>query len=63
MSTSNTPLLSVSEAAEYLRISVFTLRTWVSQRKLSFIKLGSRVLFRREDLELFVASRVIKPGH
>jgi excisionase family DNA binding protein len=59
----NAPLLSVNQAAAYLGLSVFTLRTWVSQQKISFIKLGRRVLFRLEDLDLFVASHAVNPEH
>ena len=39
-STSVSDLLTVSEAAEYLRISAWTLRHWVSDKKIAFIKIG-----------------------
>jgi excisionase family DNA binding protein len=41
-------LLSVQEAADKLRISVFTLRTWVSQRRVQVVRIGRRV-FLTED--------------
>lgn len=44
-------LLSIQEAAERLGISVFTLRTWVSQRRVEFIKMGRRVLFHPDALD------------
>ena len=43
-------LLSVEEAAEYLRISPHTLRAWLGQGRIPYVKLGGRVLFRLEDL-------------
>ena len=51
-------LLNEFEAAEYLRLSVATLRTWRSTRSqnLRFIKLGSSVRYRISDLETFVDS-------
>jgi excisionase family DNA binding protein len=54
-------LLSVDEAADYLNLSGHTLRSWVHQKRLPFIKLGSRVLFRPEDLESFINSNAIQP--
>ena len=44
------PLLSVEEAATYLKIAVWTLRHWVSQRKVPFVRLGRLVRFRQADL-------------
>ncbi len=43
-----------------LRLRVSTIRAWVLQRRVSFIKLGGkRVFFRKADLEaLIVTSRV-----
>jgi excisionase family DNA binding protein len=61
MSISN-ELLCVDEAAEYLRISPHTLRAWVAQGKLPYVKLVGRVLFRMEDLKAFVNSSLIKPS-
>jgi excisionase family DNA binding protein len=44
-------LLSVKEAAEYLGISESTIYTWKSQKRIPYIKVGRRVLFRRESLD------------
>jgi excisionase family DNA binding protein len=49
-----TDLLNISEGAKELNISVHTLRAWIFQRRLSFVRLGRRILLRREDLEDFV---------
>lgn len=54
-----TDLLSVEEAAEYLRISRHTLRTWISNKKVTYVKLGRRTLFRREDLDKLIVDSVI----
>ena len=54
-------LLSVKEAAERLNISVFTLRGWISQRRVRFVKLGRRTMFLPADLEDLINGSVIEP--
>ena len=61
--SSGGPLLSVEEAAEHLRIAVWTLRHWVSDRKIPFVKLGSRVRFRQPDLDRFITQNLVKASH
>ena len=51
-------LLNVKEAAKALRLSVSTLRIWCFHRRIRFVKIGRRVLFRRADLEKLVADGV-----
>jgi excisionase family DNA binding protein len=52
--------LKAQEAAELLGISVWTLRHWVSARKITFVKKGRMVRFREEDLERFMNSGLVK---
>ena len=47
-------LLSVREAGKILGISHHTIRAWIYQRRLPVVRLGRRVLIRREDLEDFI---------
>jgi excisionase family DNA binding protein len=54
-------LLSVREAADRLNISVFTLRGWISQRRVRFVKLGRRTMFRPADLEDLINGSVVEP--
>ena len=53
-------LLSLEEAAKELRISIYTVRLWRAQNKIPIVKLGRRVLVRREDLEEFVNRSVVE---
>ena len=54
-------LLTVGEAAEYLRIRPSTLYHWVSDGKITFVKLnGHLVRFREKDLGEFVESQLQK---
>ena len=54
------PLLTVNEAAMYLKISAWTLRHWVSKHKIIFVKFNGNgsVRFRRRDLDRFIAQNV-----
>ena len=49
--------LSLREAAERLGVSPLTLRNWARyQRKVSYLRLGRRIVFRVSDLEAFERS-------
>jgi excisionase family DNA binding protein len=48
------PLLSVPEAAALLGIKTWTMRQWISQRRITFIKVGRLVKFRQVDIEGFI---------
>ena len=47
-------LMTVDEAAAYLRLAPWTLRHWVCKKKIPYVRLGRSVRFRRKDLERFV---------
>ena len=53
--------LKCEEAANMLGISVWTLRHWVGERKITFVRKGRMVRFRAEDLERFMNSGVVRP--
>ena len=48
------PLLDVKQAAYLLGISVKTLRDWIQDRRIDYVKVGTRVLFRPETIRVFV---------
>jgi len=52
-------LLSVGEAAEYLSIAEWTIRSWVSQRRIPVVKLGRRTLFDVNDLDQWIEQHKI----
>lgn len=54
-------LLSNDEAAEILGISPFSLRGKVSRREVPFVKLGRRVLFRKENLMELIEKCTVQP--
>jgi len=53
--------LNSHEAAAFLLLKPQTLENWRCQRRnqIPFIKVGSRVQYRRADLEAFLASRTV----
>jgi predicted site-specific integrase-resolvase len=55
------PLLSPSEAARILGVSIQTLANWRAARRypLTYIKVGGRVMYRLEDLEAFIEGQAI----
>lgn len=53
-------LLSLEEASGELKISIHTIRAWTYQKRFPIVKLGRRVLVRREDIEAFVNKSVIE---
>jgi len=54
-------LVGKPKAAEILGISLFTVNTWVSQKKIPHIKLGRRVLFDIDELLRFVKAHAVQP--
>ncbi len=59
MTSTESELMTLPEAAAALRVKVSTLRAWRAQRRLPFVKLQGKVLLRRADLERFIESSVI----
>jgi excisionase family DNA binding protein len=47
-------LLTAAEAADYLHISEWTVRYWVSDKKIRFIKIGRDVRFKKTHLDRFL---------
>ena len=55
----NNALLNVQEADCYLHVAKSTLYRWVNQKKIKYIKVGSRVLFSTDDLKEFVNNNTV----
>lgn len=56
---SNPPrLLSVSEAARYIGISERNLRGLIAERKIPFVRIRRRIVFRLVDLDRWIAEHV-----
>jgi excisionase family DNA binding protein len=54
-------LFTVDEAAQRLGVSKHTLRGWVSQRRIPYVKIGRRTLFSPTDLENLIKTSTVEP--
>lgn len=50
-------MMSIFEAAEYLKISVFSLRKLARENRIPSGKVGRQWRFRKEDLDAFLVSQ------
>ena len=55
-------LMNVQETAEFLRLKVSTLYTWVYQKKIPHIKLYGKLLFNKQELVILIASNNVAQG-
>jgi len=53
-------LLSVAETAERLGIAVQTLRNWISQKRVPYVKLGRRTLFDPRQIERWLSQHTVR---
>ena len=53
-------LLSVDEAAQYLRVSTGTLRNWLSMRRLEFVKIGRLTRLSQAALDRYIAEHTVR---
>jgi excisionase family DNA binding protein len=54
-------LLDLREGAKELRLSIYTLRAWIFQRRIPFVRLGRRVMLRRTDVEKLINDGLVLP--
>ena len=53
-------LLNVRQAAGYLNVAEGTLRNWMSEHRVAYVKIGSRSHFRLSDLETFIEDHLVR---
>ena len=54
-------LVSIQDAAHYTGLSVHTLYTMVSQRRVPYVKLGRRVMFDLTALDTWIKQQTVMP--
>jgi excisionase family DNA binding protein len=52
-------LMDITELGRMTTIKTATLRKYVAQRKLPFVKVGRLVRFRPSEIEVWIASRAV----
>ncbi len=55
-------LIDIVAAAAHLGVSVFTLRRWVAQRTVPFVRLGRAIRFKPSALDHFVSAHTVEPS-
>jgi excisionase family DNA binding protein len=55
----NQDLLTVNETAGMLRLQASTIRAWILNRRIPFVRLGRRVFVRRSDCEELITANVV----
>lgn len=54
-------LLNIREAADFLGLSPGTLYNMVSRRRIPFIKVGARTMFKKADLDRWLEKHTVQP--
>ena len=62
MMDKDTTLMETKEAAQFLGCAPGTLRNWVSEKRVPFIKVGRLVRFRRCDLTQWLDANLYMPA-
>lgn len=52
-------LLTVGEAAAFLRLKPSTIRAWILHRRIAHVKLGGRVFLKKSDCEALITASVV----
>ncbi len=53
------PLLTVEEAADYLKVSVSSVHAMRREKGLAYVKVTADVRFRRSDLNRFISQHIV----
>ena len=53
-------LITIKEASEYLGISVNTLYSWVSQKKIDYVKIGRLTKFDLRVLDRYIDNNTVE---
>ncbi len=56
-------LITLKEASEYLGISVNTLYSWVSQKKIDYVKIGRLTKFDLKVLDRYIDNNTVEAGN
>jgi excisionase family DNA binding protein len=54
-----TGLFTLPQAAAYLNISPGTLRNWVSERRIAYVKVGSKTHFQPSALDTYIDAHTV----
>lgn len=55
-------LLTVAETAERLRLKPSTIRAWILNRRIRYVKMGGRVLIQARDIDALIEESLVPAG-
>jgi excisionase family DNA binding protein len=56
----DSPLLSIEETADYLKVSISTLaRMRRDKNGPQYVQIGYRVMYRKEDLDAYIETKIV----
>lgn len=53
------PLLTISEASDLLRLRPSTIRSWILHHRIPYVKLSRRVFIRKADAEALITAGIV----
>lgn len=60
MAVSQSELLTPVEAAGALNVKLSTIRAWILNKRIPYVKVGGKLVrFRRADIDRFIAASVV----
>jgi excisionase family DNA binding protein len=54
-------LYDVSEAGRAMHLEQSTIRAWISERRIPFVRMGRRVFFRKVDIDKYITDNIVHP--
>jgi excisionase family DNA binding protein len=58
--TQNAEILTIGKLSKYLSVSPNTIYSWISRKKIPYIKLGRLVRFNRQDIDKWVQEKKVE---
>jgi excisionase family DNA binding protein len=58
---SSSRLLNIPELSQMIRLTPGTIRVWVCQKKIPYVKMGKKVLFDCEEIDQWIEDKKISP--
>ena len=56
----NKRLININELSEYVGLSTSTIYSWVSQRRIPFLKVGRLTKFDLEEIDKWIKEKLVK---
>lgn len=55
MSSVHDKMMSTQELADYIGVTIYAVRKWIREGKISYVKINNTVRFERSEVDAFIA--------